>query len=113
MITEFEQLCELEMSNQQLLEENYSLQVSNSELEQQLEDANQEVQDLQFKLQEQKEQIQEEQVFHASIIRPNHGCFHLSTCEFQPAHNNLVVFSSRQEAIQAGYTTCKTCNSYP
>ncbi|MDR0797852.1 MAG: MBL fold metallo-hydrolase [Nitrososphaerota archaeon] len=39
----------------------------------------------------------------------NRQIFHLSTCSSLPQEQNKVYFNSRQEAIDAGYTSCNTC----
>lgn len=36
--------------------------------------------------------------------------FHRSTCNSLPAEKNQVKFSSREEAVSAGYDACKRCN---
>jgi len=36
--------------------------------------------------------------------------FHLPTCSSLPSEKNRIYFSSRQEAVQSGYTACGSCN---
>ncbi len=40
----------------------------------------------------------------------NSHVFHLATCSSLPAPKNQVPFSTRDEALQAGYRPCKRCN---
>ena len=35
--------------------------------------------------------------------------FHLPSCPNLPAEKNQILFSSYDEAIEAGYTPCSTC----
>ena len=36
--------------------------------------------------------------------------FHLPTCSYLPDQVNQVTFSSREDALNAGYTPCGHCN---
>lgn len=36
--------------------------------------------------------------------------FHLPTCASLPEEENRILFESREEALEAGYTPCKRCN---
>ena len=45
----------------------------------------------------------------AYIGNVNSKKFHLPTCPNLPAEKNQVLFSSYDEAIEAGYTPCSTC----
>ena len=45
----------------------------------------------------------------AYIGNVNSKKFHLPTCPNLPAEKNQILFSSYDEAIEAGYTPCSTC----
>jgi len=40
----------------------------------------------------------------------NTKVFHVPTCSFLPAKHNRIFFSSREEAVKAGYRPCGRCN---
>ena len=44
------------------------------------------------------------------IGNKNSKIFHKETCNSLPLPKNQVIFSSREEAINAGYRACKKCN---
>ena len=44
------------------------------------------------------------------IGNQNSHIFHLTTCNSLPAEKNRVYFTSREEAVKAGYRPCKRCN---
>ena len=45
----------------------------------------------------------------AYIGNVNSKKFHLPACPNLPAEKNQILFSSYDEAIEAGYTPCSTC----
>ena len=45
----------------------------------------------------------------AYIGNVNSKKFHLPTCPNLPAEKNQILFSSYQEAVEAGYTPCSSC----
>lgn len=45
----------------------------------------------------------------AFIANKNSGKFHVPGCSNLPAEKNQVIFSSYQEALDAGYTPCGSC----
>jgi competence protein ComEC len=47
---------------------------------------------------------------HLYIGNKNSKIFHLASCRTLPAEKNRVYFSTREEAINAGYRPCKNCN---
>ena len=44
------------------------------------------------------------------IGNQNSQIFHLETCPNLPKEENRILFTSRQEALDAGYTPCSNCN---
>ena len=44
------------------------------------------------------------------IGNKNSHKFHLPTCSSLPAEKNQVLFDTREEAVEAGYTPCGNCN---
>ncbi len=108
MKTELEKLSELEMSNQQLLEENYSLRVTNSELEQKLEYSEQEVQDLRLQHDDWNVGRIDELVYHAS---KECNKYHRPDCRWakEISPSNLLVFTSHRDAVDSPYKPCGEC----
>lgn len=44
------------------------------------------------------------------IANTSSGKFHRSTCGYLPDEGNRAYYSSREEAVSAGYTPCQRCN---